>query len=122
MDAITARCVRQRSKLVIGDKIIENKETEQKSVTKIIDHEGRLRELSDLLKSNSIHIIGVPEDDERERGAEGLFKKIRAENFPNLGKDTDINIQKLSLNQTKVGHCQGISQSHSQNTQTRKES
>ena len=32
-----------------------------------MDHEGRRRELSDLLKYNNIHIIGVPEDEEKEK-------------------------------------------------------
>ena len=35
-------------------------------------------------------MIRVPED---EKGAEGLCKQIIAENFPNLGEDTDIRIQ-----------------------------
>jgi len=35
-----------------------------------------------LLKRNNSHIIGVPEDEEREKGAEGLFEQIIAENFP----------------------------------------
>ena len=34
--------------------------------------------------------IGVPEEEEEEKGEEILFEKIIAENFPNLGKDTDI--------------------------------
>ena len=38
-------------------------------------------------------IIGVPEEEEREIGVEGLCEQIIAENFPNLGKDTDIKIQ-----------------------------
>ena len=50
-------------------------------------------ENSDLLKRNNIKIIGIPKDEERERRAECLCKQIRAENFPNLGKDTDIKIQ-----------------------------
>ena len=34
--------------------------------------------------------MGIPEGDEREKGAENLFKEIIAENFPNLGKELDI--------------------------------
>ena len=33
---------------------------------------------------NNICIIGVLEEEEREKGAENLFKEIIAENFPNL--------------------------------------
>ena len=35
----------------------------------------------------------MPEEEERETGVEGLCEQIRAENFPNLGNDTDIKIQ-----------------------------
>ena len=37
--------------------------------------------------------MGVPGDEEREIGVEGLYEQIIVENFPNLGKDTDIKIQ-----------------------------
>lgn len=30
----------------------------------------------------------------REKGAENLFEEMMAENFPNLGKETSIQIQK----------------------------
>ena len=42
----------------------------------LLDHEGRLREHSDSIKWNSIHIIGGPEEEEQEKGAESLFKKL----------------------------------------------
>ena len=35
----------------------------------------------------------VPADEEREKGAEGFSEKIIAENLPNLGNETDIEIQ-----------------------------
>ena len=47
-------------------------------------------ELSDSIKSNNICIIGIPEEEKRERRAEHLFEEIMAEYFPNLGKETDI--------------------------------
>ena len=43
------------------------------------------------MKWNNIHIIGVTEEEEREKEAEGVLEQIIAENFPNLGKETDIN-------------------------------
>jgi len=51
-----------------------------------MQHKNRLRELRDSIKHNSIHIIGVPEEAEREKGTENLFEEIIAEIFPNLGK------------------------------------
>ena len=38
-------------------------------------------------------IIGVPEGKEREKGIENVFEKIMAENFPDLKKETDIQVQ-----------------------------
>ena len=45
----------------IEDKIMENNEAEKKKERKILDHECRLRKLSNSLKHNKIHIIEVPE-------------------------------------------------------------
>ena len=42
---------------------------------------------------NNIHIIGIPEKEEREKGAEGVLEQIIAENFPDLGKEKSIEIK-----------------------------
>ena len=65
----------------------------KKREIKTKEHDLRIREISDSLKRNNIRIIGVPEEEEREIGVERLCEQIIAENFPNLGKDTDIKIQ-----------------------------
>ncbi|KAF0881384.1 LORF1 protein, partial [Crocuta crocuta] len=75
------------------DTIIEKEEAEKKRYTLIQKHERRVRELSDIIKRNNIRIIGIPEEEETGKGAEGVMEQIIAENFPNLGKKTDIEIQ-----------------------------
>ena len=40
-----------------------------------------------------MHIIGVSEREERKKRAENFFEEIMTKNFPNLGKETDIQIQ-----------------------------
>ena len=55
-------------------------------------NENRLEKLSDSIKHNNIHIIGVLKK-RREMGTENLFEEIIAENFPNLVTETDIQIQ-----------------------------
>ena len=45
-----------------------------------------LRELWDNVNHTNIHIIGVPEGEEREKETEKIFQEIIAENFPNMGK------------------------------------
>ena len=38
-------------------------------------------------------MTGTSEGEEREKGIENVFEEIMAENFPNLKKETDIQIQ-----------------------------
>ena len=45
---------------------MENNEDLKKREPRVMDHEGRFREPSDLLKWNDMHIIRDPEDEERE--------------------------------------------------------
>ena len=56
-------------------------------------NEDRLRELWDSMKSTSIHNIGVPEGEEREKGPEKIFEEIIAEKFFNMGKETVTKVQ-----------------------------
>ena len=60
----------------IEDKFMENNIAEQKRETKVKDHNIRIRELSDSLKRDDIQIMEVPEDEEREKGAEDLYEQI----------------------------------------------
>ena len=52
-----------------------------------------LRELWDNIKCTNIHIMQVPEGEEREKGTEKIFKEIIAKNFPNTGKEPLTQIQ-----------------------------
>ena len=65
----------------------------KREIKKIQEYEGRIRELSDAIKRNNIHIIGISEKEEREKGAEGVLEQIIVENFPDLGKEKGIEIQ-----------------------------
>ena len=77
----------------IEDKMMESKESKKKREWQLSDHKGTLRELNDSIKWNSIWIIGFPEDEGWERGAEGLAEQIIAEDVPNLGKETGIHVE-----------------------------
>ena len=77
----------------IEDKLIARKEAEEKREKQLKDHEERLREINDSLRRKNLCIIGVSENTERERGPESIFEQIIAEKFPNLGRETDIQIQ-----------------------------
>ena len=46
-------------------------------------------------------MIGIPEE-ERERGADGILEQIIAENFPNLRKETGIQVQEVQRTPLKI--------------------
>ena len=70
-----------------------NIQSEQNEKTRILKNEERLRNLWDNFKHSNIQITGVPEGEEEEQEMENLFEKIMKENFPNLVKETDIQVQ-----------------------------
>ena len=72
--------------------------TEKKKEEK---NEDSLRNIQENRKLNNIHIIGIPEGEEKEKGAENIFEVIIAENF-NLGKKTDIQVQEAQRVPNKI--------------------
>ena len=85
----------------LEDKLIAKRETEEKRDKQLKDHEDRLREINDSLRKKNLRLIGVPEGAERDRGPEYVFEQILAENFPNLGRETDIQIQEIERSPLK---------------------
>ena len=67
-------------------------DAEQKREKRLKRNEDSVRELWDNVKCTNICIIGVPEG-EREKGTGKIFKKIIAENLPNMGKESLTQIQ-----------------------------
>uniref|UniRef100_A0ABI7VY98 L1 transposable element RRM domain-containing protein n=1 Tax=Felis catus TaxID=9685 RepID=A0ABI7VY98_FELCA len=94
MEATTARIEKAGERIGESeDKIMEKEKAEKKRDKKIQEREGRIREPSDAMKHNNIRIIGIPEEEERGKGAEGVLEEIIAENFPDLRKEKGIEIQ-----------------------------
>ena len=58
-------------------------------------NEDRVRTLWDNFKCTNIRIIRVPDGKEKEQEIENLFEKITNENFPNLVKEIDIQLQEV---------------------------
>ena len=68
LDAVNSKL--EEAEEWIGDlenTLMEINEAEQKRERRIMEHKNRLRELSDSIKCNDICIIGVPEEEEREK-------------------------------------------------------
>ena len=49
--------------------------------------EESLRDPWENTKCTNIQITGVPEEEEKKKGAEKIFEEIIVENFPNMGKE-----------------------------------
>ena len=56
-------------------------------------NEDSLRELWDNIKHNNIHIIVVPEGEEKEKEPEKIFEEIIAKNFTNMAKEIATQVQ-----------------------------
>ena len=58
-------------------------------------NEDTLRDFWDNIKHTNICIRRVPEGEERDKGPAKIFEEIIAENVPNMGKDTVIQVQEV---------------------------
>ena len=73
--------------------MVEFTATEQNKEKRMKRNEDSLRDLWDNIKRNNIHIKGVPEGEERQKGPEKIFEEIVVENFPNMGKEIATQVQ-----------------------------
>ena len=70
----------------VEDKMVEINEAERKKEERIKRNEDNLRDLWDNVKCLNLQIIGVPEEEDKNKGHEKLLEEIIAENFPKMGK------------------------------------
>ena len=64
--------------------------------------EDSLRDLWDNIKCTNIRIIRVPEEEEKKKGTEKKSEEIIVENFPNTGKEIDIQVQEVQRVPSKM--------------------
>ena len=77
----------------LEDRMVEFSAVEQTKEKRMKRNEDSLRDLWDNIKRNNIHITGVPEGEEREKGPDRIFEEIIVENFPNMGKEIASQVQ-----------------------------
>ena len=66
-------------------------------------NEQSLQEIWDYVKRPNLHLIGVPEcDGENESKLENTLQDVIKENFPNLAKQANIQVQENTENTTEV--------------------
>ena len=56
-------------------------------------NEDSLGDLWDNTKCTNVHIIWVPEGEEREKGPEKIYEEITVETFPNMRKEIATQVQ-----------------------------
>ena len=87
----------------------QSEQQEEKGIWKK-KSEGSISSLWDNIKRFNIHIIGVPEGEEKEQEIENLFEKIVKENLPNLVKEIDMqNTESTKQDECKEAHSQDTS-------------
>ena len=79
----------------LEDKIVEITTVEQNKEKRMKRIEDSLRDLWDNIKRTNIRIIGVPGEEEKEKGTEKIFEEIIVENFPNMGKERVNQVQEV---------------------------
>ena len=77
----------------LEDRMVGFTATEQDKEKRMKRNEDSLRDFWDNIKCNNIHIVGVPEGEEREKGPEKILEEIIVENFPNMGKEIVTQVQ-----------------------------
>ena len=68
----------------------KNHQSEQQKEERIQKNEDSVRSLWNNFKHNNIHIIGVPEGEEKEQEIRNLFEKVMTENFLDFVKEIGI--------------------------------
>ena len=77
----------------LEDKMVEITSEEQNAVKRMKRTEESLRDWWDPIKCTNIQIIGVPEEEEKKKVYEKIFKEIIVENFSNMEKEIVIQVQ-----------------------------
>ena len=90
---------------------INNQNNKKKRESKKKKNEDNVKSLWDNFKHSNIHIIWIPEGEEKEQEIGNIFDKIMKENFPDLVKETDMQVQeaqrvpdKMDANRSTLRH------------------
>uniref|UniRef100_A0A9L0RVF1 L1 transposable element RRM domain-containing protein n=1 Tax=Equus caballus TaxID=9796 RepID=A0A9L0RVF1_HORSE len=87
---------------IIEDRHVEILQTEKERQLRIKINEESLQEISNSIWKCNIRIISVQEREEKENGAESIFKEIIPENILNLGKESETCVEEDSRSPSYV--------------------
>ena len=77
----------------VDNRMVEINEAERKKEKRIKRNEDNLRDFWDNVKCLNIRIIGVPEEEDKNKGHEKIFEEIIVENFLKTGKEIATQVQ-----------------------------
>ena len=80
----------------------KNNQSEQQEEKRIQKNEDGISSLWDNFKRSDICIIRVPEGEKKEQGIGNLFEKNKEENFSNLVKEIDMQVQEAQRAPNKM--------------------
>ena len=83
-----------------------SRKAEEKREKQLGAHKESLREINDSLRRKNMCLIGIAK--EAERGPQCIFEQIIAENFPNLRRETGIQIQDIERTPPKFNKNHSI--------------
>ena len=75
--------------------MVEITSAEKNKVKRMKRTEYSLRDHWGYIKHINIQIIGVPEEEEKNKGYEKIFEEIIVENFPNMEKEIVNQVQEV---------------------------
>ena len=87
LEGINSRIIEAEEKIrELKDRMVEITAKEQNKEKRMKRNEDSLRDIWSNIKHSNIRIIGVTEQEEKEKGSEKIFEEIIGKNFPNMGK------------------------------------
>ena len=94
LEATNSRVIEVKDRIgEVEDRMVEISESERKKEKRIKRNEDNLRDLWDNVKCLNIRIIGVPEEEDKEKDHEKILEEIIVENFPKMGKEIITEVQ-----------------------------
>ena len=82
--------------------MVEITAKEQNKVKRMKRSEDSLRDLWDNIKCSNSRIIGVPEEEEKNKEYENIFEEIIVENFPYMEKEIINQVQEAQRVSCKI--------------------
>ena len=94
LEATNSRIIEAEDRISeVEDRMVDINKSERKKEKLIKRNEDNLRDFQDNIKHHSIRIIGVLEEEDKNKDHEKILEQIIVENFPKMGKEITTQVQ-----------------------------